>query len=98
MKKFILGLILALGLSSISANAQTPALTAVQDNVMVSIYDEPCRLQDKIDFPYRATWLEVGKKPIEGCAAGYGDIVVVYFEDRSVAVVPVSHLKPGTEI
>jgi len=71
----------------------------VQDKgVTITFYDDPCQLKDKVsNLPYKATWQE-GGKTFQGCAAPRADLelVVVYFDDLTVALVPFHLLKKAT--
>ncbi len=60
-----------------------------QGPVRLTLTDEPCRLAAVVDLPYRATWVE-GSHAVEGCYGVHPDypLVVAYFTDRSITVIP----------
>lgn len=66
-----------------------PIFEASHDGVRIVVYDEPCKLPAVANLPRRATWAEKGKT-FEGCA-GISPIGVVmfFFDDKTVAAVPV---------
>jgi hypothetical protein len=59
-------------------------------DAMIVLHDDPCALTEKVvNLPLRATWQEKNAKPIEGCWAVNGaGVVMLYFEDRTVAGLP----------
>lgn len=62
--------------------------------VLITIYSEPCALTEVSNLPKRATWAE-GDKTYEGCAgvrAEFG-LVIFYFDDRTIGLVPASDFK-----
>ena len=71
-----------------------PVAVAKQDGVTVTLYNEPCKLA-AVDLPHRATWVSEGKA-FAGCAGLHAafPIVVLYFADRSIAIVPVAVFAP----
>ena len=89
MKNTLIGIFLfalALGASA-PADAKPIAQTSVHGIVM-TLTDEPCALKDRVDLPYRGTWDEKGKR-YEGCfGLNHLGIVMMYFNDKSVAAFP----------
>ena len=86
--------LLCLLLSSATAAVAAPMFTVQADGVRVTLYDEPCTLKrDIVNLPYRATWEEKGKT-FEGCFGARPDmgLVVVYFNDKTVGVIPLDAL------
>jgi len=81
---------------SLFAHAE-PVVAAVAGNVRITLYDEPCVLTDAVvNLPNRATWDEDGKH-YEGCFGfAPGDVVMAYFDDKTVAVVPKSAFRVVT--
>jgi hypothetical protein len=88
---------LALALLPSISNADAIA-TVSQGSTVVTFFDEPCALKP-IQLPYRTTWRD-GDKVTEGCFGLHGSgVVVIYFEDGSVGLVPreqIVALQPGT--
>ena len=72
------------------ANAEPQYRATVQD-VVITLYSEPCALKGEVSsLPRRATWMEKGKT-FEGCF-GFVEpmrLLIFYFrEDKSVAPIP----------
>lgn len=67
-----------------------PRFVAHGSDAMVVLYDEPCAFGERVtNLPLRATWNEPDGKVIEGCWGVNGlDLVLIYFEDRTVASYP----------
>jgi hypothetical protein len=61
------------------------------DKAVITIYSEACAMPEVVNLSRRATWVE-GAKTYEGCAGIRPDfgLVVFYFSDRTVGVVPIS--------
>jgi hypothetical protein len=74
-----------------------PVATATQDGVNVTLTDEKCAQSAVTNLPLRATWTEAGKS-LDGCYTVQGGLAVLYFEDRTVVVVPVSMFKRATPV
>ena len=53
----------------------------------VVLYDEACALEAVTNLPSRATWTEKGKV-FEGCWAANSNLILAYFDDRTVIAVP----------
>lgn len=68
----------------------------VEGGSAVIFHDDACKL--KVQLPYRVVWQERGKAT-EGC---YGvhpfGIIVAYFEDGSIALIPPQLVKPADEV
>jgi hypothetical protein len=79
-------LIVLVGLATNAAAA--PMAQTVSDGATIVLTDEPCKLKQVTNLKYRATWSEKGKV-FEGCYAvhPYG-VVVGYFSDGAVALIP----------
>ena len=71
-----------------------PRFMAQADDVSIVLHDEPCAFKDKVtNLPFRATWHEADKV-VEGCWTVNGaDIVMLWFEDRTVAGLPKDHFE-----
>ena len=79
------------------AHAETIA-SASQNNVTISLTNEPCASQSVKNLPYRAIWTEPNGK-IEGCyGVQSGTVVMLYFEDKTVAVLPTQVFQKVTDI
>lgn len=67
-----------------------PVAEAAADGAKVTLTDEDCKLKDKVtNLPKRATWKEKGKT-FEGCFGVHpGGVVMAYFSDGSVVIIPV---------
>jgi hypothetical protein len=59
-------------------------------DAMIVLHDDPCAFTEQVvNLPLRATWQEKDARPIEGCWALNGaGVVMLYFEDRTVAGLP----------
>ena len=67
-----------------------PLFRGEGQGVVITLFNEPCRLDAVTNLPYRITWEEKGKT-VEGCFAPREDagVVVGYFADKTVALMPV---------
>ena len=67
-----------------------PVYQADVEGVKIVLTDEPCNLPAVSNLQRRATWTEKGKTT-EGCFGGHPQfpIVLMYFADKTVVVVPV---------
>jgi len=83
----ITALVLGLLLSASSLAAVVAQSSA--GTVRVILTDEPCKLPVVTNLPFRAQWLE-GKEKFEGCWApsSAAPVVMAYFDDKTVAVIP----------
>jgi hypothetical protein len=83
-----------LSLCASSAFAAEPVYQVQGGDIKVLLYKEPCALKSSVsNLPYRATWEEKGKK-FEGCFGVDAEmgLVITYFSDKSVVVLPLSAL------
>lgn len=92
---------LLLLLISLPAFADTIAV-ARHEGITISLHDTECKSKGVKNLPYRAVWDETnGKKSIkvEGCygVAG-GQIVMMFFDDKTVAVLPTQLFQKATGI
>ncbi len=70
---------------------------AESDGIKVIVYDQPCALKEIVNLPKRATWTEKGKTT-EGCAGvDPRGIVLFYWGDRTVVIVPVQNFVRMTD-
>lgn len=74
-----------------------PLAIAQGDGVTVTLTDEPCAVKEIANLPYRATWTEKGKT-FEGCWAVDESLVVSYWSDATVVVLPAQMFKKAVEI
>lgn len=65
-----------------------PIATATSGHLTITLYSDPCSLKAVSNLPQRAVWIEAGKVS-EGCwgASQFG-VIMAYFEDKTVAVIP----------
>lgn len=85
----IVGLLL-LFLFFASASEAKPIAALSEEGVTITLYDDKCPLTKKVtNLPYRATWKDKDKS-FEGCAGSTagGQIIVLFFDDNTVAVLP----------
>lgn len=85
MHKARVGLLLLAFLGSAHAE---PMFRAEGDNTVITLHSEACALEAVANLPRRATWLE-GGKTIEGCWQNHPfGLVILYFADKTVVLVP----------
>ena len=71
---------------------------AQTDKFTVTLMDEPCRLTNLIsNLPLRANWKSADGS-FEGCWGGWGNVLALYFDDRTVALLPVTAFRKVTGI
>ncbi len=83
------------GIGAVIDKAHAEAVfQGVGQGVTITIYNEPCKLEAVSNLPFRATWEENGKVT-EGCIAPRPDagLVVGYFADKAVALMPIDMFK-----
>lgn len=92
-----LGIICAIALVLAAANAHAdPRFQVSTGDIRVVLHDEPCALKDQItNLPYRAVWHEKGQV-FEGCWGARPDegVVLSYFSDKTVGLIPMGALTP----
>ena len=61
--------------------------------VRVLFYDDKCAVSEITNLPFKATWEEKGKT-YQGCWGPRPDLGVIaaYFDDKTVAIVPIQIL------
>jgi hypothetical protein len=76
-----------------------PMVKANVQGIEITVYTEDCTLKNVVsNLPKRATWVEKGKT-FEGCAgATQFGVLIFYFNDKTVAVVPVEHFAKVTGV
>jgi hypothetical protein len=86
---FLWAAIIVLAIFATGALAAPMAQTATADGATIVLFDEPCKLKEVTNLKYRATWKEKGKT-FEGCYAVHPfGVVVAYFNDGAVALMPI---------
>jgi hypothetical protein len=79
--------------------AAKPVGQVSQGDMRIVFHDEPCKLKEVINLKYRATWLQ-GGKTYEGCWSAHQQypIVVTYWADSTVGIIPLEVVGSATEI
>ena len=88
-------LILVAGLALYAGNVfAEAAFQGTGQGVTITVFNEPCKLDAVTNLPFRATWEENGKVT-EGCVAPRPDagVVVGYFADKTIALMPIQMFK-----
>jgi hypothetical protein len=72
----------------------SPRYSVEAQGAVITLTDDPCELDAVKNLPYKATWVEDGKT-FQGCFAPRPEVqlVVAYFDDRTVALIPFQALK-----
>jgi hypothetical protein len=72
-----------------------PRFQVEADGAKVVLYDDKCAVAAVANLPYKATWEEKGKV-FQGCWGARPDagVVMFYFDDKSVGLIPISGLTP----
>ena len=88
-------LLLALGFGM--ADASPIAIVTGRDGITVTMHDDDCTLKTEvINLPGRITWEDNGKI-LEGCYSiglpQLGYLVLAYFADKTVVLIPMSYFK-----
>jgi hypothetical protein len=97
MKMLIVGTIM-LVLGAISPNlGAEPRFSAEVEGVKITLHDDKCALPAVANLGRKATWDEKGKT-FEGCWGGHPQfpVLMFYFADRTVVIVPVEMFKKLT--
>jgi hypothetical protein len=70
-----------------------PRFQVVANGARVVLFDDKCAVSAVTNLPYKATWEEKGKV-YQGCwgARPEAGIVMFYFDDRSVGIIPIQEL------
>lgn len=82
----LFGLLLLVNFSVVSAE---PIYEASAGGVRIVVYKEKCTLEAVTNLPWRAVWFQDGNE-IEGCIGAKDELVVVvaYFADKTIVVLP----------
>ena len=68
--------------------AEPMYLTTTPNGTVITLHSEKCQLTEVVNLPKRATWRE-GIKTFEGCwGLSPLGLVMFYFDDKTVAMVP----------
>jgi hypothetical protein len=89
-----LGVVCLIVLVSLATNAHAgPRFQVVADGAKVVLHDDKCAVSAVANLPYKATWEEKGKV-FQGCwgARPEAGIVMFYFDDKSVGIIPIAEL------
>jgi len=75
-----------------------PIAQVSQGNVRVIFTDEPCALQGVSNLKFRGIWLQDGKT-FEGCWQSHQQfaIVITYWEDLTIGIIPLEAVSKTTE-
>ncbi|SRR5229473_278741 len=94
----VIGLILGMVLYTSKCMAD-PLFSATAEGATITLTDEPCTLKAIGNLPYRATWVEKDKT-YEGCWGARPDIgfVLAYFDDLSVALIPMQAFRKVSRV
>ena len=76
-----------------SASAEPLFRVTTPDGVVITLHKDKCEMKEVVNLPQLATWDEKGKT-FTGCwgVSPFG-LVMFYFTDKTVAVVPVEAFK-----
>lgn len=70
-----------------------PLANAEEGGLRIVLTDEPCALKHAVtNLPLRTTWTEHGKTS-EGCYVVTSAAVIAYYDDKTVAMIPLSAFK-----
>ncbi len=85
-------LIVLLGLAVMwtTSSYSAPLYQAKAEGIDITLTDQPCKLPAVSNLKFEAIWTEKGKS-YKGCYGGHPQlpVVVLYFEDKTVVVLPV---------
>lgn len=83
-------------LFSAHAAAEPVAQAVAENGGVITFYTEPCELKSQVtNLPHKVRWVDPGGKTFEGCyrAVPEGRVVVAWFDDKTVALIPFGALK-----
>jgi hypothetical protein len=78
----------------VSVSHAKPVAHLSEQGLQVTLYDEPCKLDVKLQ--YRVVWKDK-EKTYEGCWGVMQGIVVAMFDDKSIALFPGQAFRAMTE-
>lgn len=95
---FFLGVLLLVLLLMVGEARTQPIFFADFESGRVTLTDEPCALKAITNAPKRVTWREPNGRLSEGCYGLYSlrlphgkvDIIIGYFDDLTLQVIPLS--------
>jgi hypothetical protein len=90
----VLGVICLIVLVGLATNVHAaPRFSVVADGAKVVLHDDKCAVSAVNNLPYKATWEEKGRV-FQGCWGARPDagVVVFYFDDKSVGIIPIAEL------
>lgn len=95
MKNLLLVFALLLSFSAVAE----PLVEARSGTTHVMLYTDPCKLVEVVNLPNRAEWVD-GDKKFEGCwtTEPVFGVVVMYFSDKTVILIPAQVFKKATMI
>jgi hypothetical protein len=74
-----------------------PLAVATKGKAVITLHSDPCAVKNIANLPFRATWID-GEKQYEGCwAATDYDVVVSYWSDNTIALIPFADLRKAGE-
>jgi hypothetical protein len=89
----MVAIVCLIGIAYCARSSAASVAIATIDSISITLTDEPCKLKAVSNLPYRAHWREQGRV-YEGCfQVNPQGFVVAYFDDRSVALIPVQHFR-----
>jgi len=80
-------IVLAVVLLLMAAAQAGPIAVGREGGITVTLTDEPCAVTAIANLPGRITWEEHGRI-VEGCYTVTGPMIVAYFADRTVVLMP----------
>jgi hypothetical protein len=89
-----LGVVCLIVLVGLATNVHAgPRFQVVADGAKVVLHDDKCAVSAVKNLPYKATWEEKGKV-FQGCWGARPDagVVMFYFDDKSVGIIPIAEL------
>lgn len=94
----VVGFVIGAVLYSSKVSAGPVGQVTTPEGVRVVFYTEPCALTEFVtNLPYRAVWEESGKT-FEGCYLVRSEVglVVAYFADKTVGLIPLRAVRSVT--
>jgi hypothetical protein len=98
MKMLIVGTImLVLGMIVPLLGMTAPQYAAEVGGITITLHDDKCALPAVANLGRKAVWVE-GSKTFEGCWGGHPQypVLLFYFADKTVVIVPVEMFKKLT--
>ena len=87
--------LIALGIAATKDAHADPRFQVVADGARVVLHDDKCAVSAVTNRPYKATWEEKGQV-FQGCWGARPDagVVMFYFDDKTVGIIPMQELTP----